>query len=114
MAVELLELGEEGRVGEMAVHDANTIVDVIGRMQRAAGFLHRFQVARSDIARSADQSIIGHISVFLLRAHNAVVTAEFTACIDKNRGVFADHIIVKISVICQQDHRVITGQNLRV
>ena len=107
MSVELFELGKESRVREMAVHDANAIVDVIGRMQRAASFFHRLQVAWRDIAGSADQSIIGHVRVFLLRAHNTFVTAELTACVDENRGMLADHVIVKISMVGEQDCSII-------
>ena len=54
VSFELLELGEERSIGEMAVHDAANLVHVIGDTQIAPGFLDRFEVSRRDVSSDTD------------------------------------------------------------
>ncbi len=67
VAVEALELDEEVRVGEMAVHDADAVVGVHGHDQIAADGFDRFHVARRDIPAGADQCKgFGHVGLELI------------------------------------------------
>ncbi len=54
MGIELFKLSDEGGIGEMAVHDAGTLVHVIGNTQIAPGFLDRFEVSRRDVSSDTD------------------------------------------------------------
>ena len=55
MAVEPLELGEEGAVGEIAVDDPDGVAGIERRDQPVAGRRDRLHVPRRDIAGRADQ-----------------------------------------------------------
>lgn len=60
MAVEPLELGEEFRIGEMAVDDADRIVAVQRRHQPVAGVFDGFHMTRGNVAGRADQCEVLH------------------------------------------------------
>src|SRR5262249_35618597 len=57
VAVKLLELGKEFRVGEMTVHHTNRVVRIIGNREPAARIRHRPHVPRRDISGRANQSV---------------------------------------------------------
>lgn len=60
MAVETLGFGEEGGIGEIAVHDSDPIVRVEGTNEVVTGFFDGFHVARSDVSGSTDEGEVFH------------------------------------------------------
>src|SRR5690606_26021719 len=56
--VEALELGEEVRLGKVAVDDPDRIVRVVRRHQAVAGIADRLHVPGGDVAGRADQGEI--------------------------------------------------------
>ena len=64
VTVEELLLGEEGSLGEVAVHDAYAVAFVVGGDKVVAGVFDGFQVARGDVAADADDCEILHYFCF--------------------------------------------------
>jgi hypothetical protein len=54
VGIKTFEFSKEGRIREMAVHDADAVVHVIGNSQISSGFLNSFQVAGGYLASGAN------------------------------------------------------------
>ena len=62
--VEELLLGEEGSLGEVAVHDADAVAPVVGGDEVVTCVFDGFEVARGDVAADADECEILHYFLF--------------------------------------------------
>ena len=60
VTVEELLFGEEGSLGEVAVHDADAVVPVVGGDEGVTRVFDGFEVARGDVAADADECEILH------------------------------------------------------
>ena len=63
VTVEELLLGEEGSLGEVAVHDAHAVAFVVGGDKVVTCVFDGFKVARGNVAANADYREVFHLLI---------------------------------------------------